>query len=288
MSEALTITWLWSGLQRGQWIVVPGDSGIATKDHYEFNWLRQGKVHIEVEGEAFDVHPEDILLFRPGQEVRWSYDKLEPSVVYTFFFDTASIPTGWPAPRTWPVKRQMPPNDIIRPLFEFVAGHGMHSTTGEEFSILPAIQSAIETMMTAFINGPLDRPQSFPRYYPAAVLRTVAWMSEMLLADPSKKVTSDDLAAVAGVSLQHLSRLFHQYLGNSPMEVLYIYRITRSLIGLRAGRKVESVALELGFSDAAHFSRRFRDLFGKTPSAMQKALAKGYRPKMPKLPLMGS
>jgi len=285
MNTPLRITWLSFGIEHGQWVVAPGYSGIITKYHYEFTWIRQGNVHVGINGETHDGQSGDIYLFQPGQVVRWCYDKLEPSMVYIFYFDLESIPSDYPPPKNWPLKRSLPENDIIRPLFEYVAGHGGPNPS-HTADISPAVNSAIETMMSAFVSGQADRPQSFPHSYPPAILRLLSWIREQMGKDPGRKITAEELAAVAGVSQQHLSRLFHQHLGYSPTEVLYIFRLTRSLIGLRAGRKVEAVALELGFADAAHFSRRFRALFGKTPTTMQKALAKGFQPKRPNVPFM--
>ena len=113
------------------------------------------------------------------------------------------------------------------------------------------------------------------------------WIFNFMNTDPGRQVTLGDLATVAGTDASYLCRVFRQHLGHGPMEVLYVFRITKSLVGLRAGRKLESLAQSLGFYDTSHFVKRFKAFFGKTPSQMQKALAKGYKPKLPKWPFMG-
>ena len=52
------------------------------------------------------------------------------------------------------------------------------------------------------------------------------------------------------------------------------------------GTKIETVALQYGFADASHYTRRFKAHFGMSPAEMRKAMLLGYRPKLPALPHM--
>jgi len=98
-------------------------------------------------------------------------------------------------------------------------------------------------------------------------------MRELVDLDPGRKVDIDDCAAVAEVSSRQLRRLFQEFLGHTPLEVLYMYLIARSLTGLRAGQKIDPLAHEHGFAHAAHYSSRFKAMYGKSPTQMQKAMA---------------
>lgn len=79
------------------------------------------------------------------------------------------------------------------------------------------------------------------------------------------------LAAKAGYSLHHFSRLFAGVLGVSPKEYVLRRRLSeaaRILAGTK--RRVTDVAFDYGFNDLETFTRAFRREFGVTPSAVRR------------------
>jgi AraC-like DNA-binding protein len=82
-----------------------------------------------------------------------------------------------------------------------------------------------------------------------------------------ERLTVANLAAVAGISPPHFSRLFRRETGHSPLEYLIRVRIQRSRILLRSGTdSVTSVALKCGFATPSHFTDCFRKQCGISPS----------------------
>jgi AraC-like DNA-binding protein len=86
------------------------------------------------------------------------------------------------------------------------------------------------------------------------------------LADPSLSVST--LAAALGMSASHIHRVFKSE-PMTPAQYIWERRLeacSRDLLapGL-AGRPVGEIAYGRGFSDAAHFSRAFRERFGCSP-----------------------
>ncbi len=79
----------------------------------------------------------------------------------------------------------------------------------------------------------------------------------------------DDLARVLGVSPSYVSRIFQRELGLSPWEYLAHVRIERARTLLLAPevRSVTEIALRVGFSDPAYFTRTFRRYTGHAPLA---------------------
>ncbi len=79
---------------------------------------------------------------------------------------------------------------------------------------------------------------------------------------------SAELAAAVGVSLRYLQALFRD-LGETPSECIWKRRLriaARDLLDPRlADAGVGQVAFACGFSDVAHFSRRFKAEFGLAP-----------------------
>ena len=295
MSESLDVTNVWCGPEAGQRMSAPGaTTGRAEYSSFAFEWVRQGRSFCRIDSTAYEACPGDIFLIRPQQTVEWAFDPLEPAITSSLYFDVQSIPSSLPPREEWPTKRTLPPDDILSPMLDYVMAHGfdwakaMANGLGAAKPVPPFLGSMITTITTVFISGSLKRPHGFAAYRPAPVQRALQWMASTVSIRPDNKVTLEDLAAVARVCPTHLCHLFHDYVGYPPLEVMYLYRLTRSLIGLRAGHKLESLAASFGFANTAHYARRFKAFFGKSPGEMRIALSKGYKPRLPKLPFMGT
>ncbi len=84
----------------------------------------------------------------------------------------------------------------------------------------------------------------------------------------------EQLAAVAGVSVRTLQRLFDYHVGVSPSFVIRRWRIIEAVEAARIAADVHggwsgwaTVAAELGYADQAHLTRDFRRHLGTSPAA---------------------
>jgi AraC-like DNA-binding protein len=82
------------------------------------------------------------------------------------------------------------------------------------------------------------------------------------------ELTSKTVASALNVSLRSLQAAFHDG-GTTPSEYIWECRLRNSeqdlTNGVLAPLNITDIALRNGFSDSAHFSRRFKDRFGMTP-----------------------
>ncbi|MDD6070165.1 MAG: GyrI-like domain-containing protein [Clostridiales bacterium] len=87
-----------------------------------------------------------------------------------------------------------------------------------------------------------------------------------------KNITADKMAEIAGFSRFHFSRIFKAVLNESPMQYVNRIRLEHSLFLLshRKDMNMTDVALELGFSDSAVFTRAFKKYFNISPSMYRK------------------
>jgi transcriptional regulator GlxA family with amidase domain len=78
------------------------------------------------------------------------------------------------------------------------------------------------------------------------------------------------LAGAAGVSRQHLTRVFRQVIGMSPKRYCRLARFQAGLAYADAGARVKwpQVAAELGYADQSHMIAEFRELSSLTPEAL--------------------
>lgn len=83
----------------------------------------------------------------------------------------------------------------------------------------------------------------------------------------------DDLVARFGLNKRTLQRLFASYVGVSPKWVIQRYRLheaAEQLASSGAGGHA-ALALQLGYSDQAHFVRDFKAIVGLSPAAYARA-----------------
>jgi AraC family transcriptional regulator len=93
------------------------------------------------------------------------------------------------------------------------------------------------------------------------------WMVETRLG---REVTVDDVAAVAGLSRFHLSRLFALAVGQSIMRYARGRRLSEAAKALADGAPdILTVALDHGYGSHEAFTRAFRDQFGVTPEEVR-------------------
>ncbi len=99
-------------------------------------------------------------------------------------------------------------------------------------------------------------------------VRRAMLLMEQHLADP---LAVEEIARRLAVSTRQFERLFHAATAMSPNRFYRLLRLRYGLWMLKTTRRsITNVALEAGFSDCAHFSRQFRDVFGINPSQARK------------------
>ena len=103
---------------------------------------------------------------------------------------------------------------------------------------------------------------------PATVKRAV----DFLQAYACEQFSLEDAAKAANVGMYQLIRLFNRHLGLTPHAYLTQIRISRSRSLLRQGQPISQIALDVGFADQPHFTKRFKQLTGTTPALYAKAM----------------
>jgi transcriptional regulator GlxA family with amidase domain len=82
-----------------------------------------------------------------------------------------------------------------------------------------------------------------------------------------EKLSVDELAAMAGLSVHHFARAFAQSVGVPPHSYLLQRRIEKAQqLVLDTELPLSEIALAVGFFDQSHLARHFRRLAGTPPS----------------------
>lgn len=121
----------------------------------------------------------------------------------------------------------------------------------EEASVAGANQ-----LIQRLVAGPTPRPMS------TAARRAVAYVESHL--DGTPRLT--DAARLAAISPTRLTHIFTDEVGVPFRRFVLWARIKRAVEETARGSDLTRAAHQAGFSDAAHLSRTFRDMFGMRPS----------------------
>src|SRR6476659_4004917 len=110
-----------------------------------------------------------------------------------------------------------------------------------------------------------------PQVPPARYLQRAKDLVDARYAEP---ITVDDLAAAAGLSRAHFSRMFTRTFGESPRSYLQSRRLERAAALLRyTDRSVADICVMVGLLSVGSFTTSFARVYGKPPAA--------YRASMP-------
>ncbi len=101
----------------------------------------------------------------------------------------------------------------------------------------------------------------------SAIARAI-WFIESHFAED---ISLDDIAAAAGLSRYHLSRVFGLSAGRSISAYIRGRRLSGAALDLANGTSgILEVALEAGYGSHEAFTRAFREQFGVTPESIRK------------------
>jgi len=92
--------------------------------------------------------------------------------------------------------------------------------------------------------------------------KTIDFMKKNLAAYPS----IGDLAQISNMSVSRFQMAFRQTYGTTPYEYLKTLRMNQALLLLKdSSYNIQTTAIRLGYKNAGHFSKLFKNIFGVRP-----------------------
>lgn len=128
------------------------------------------------------------------------------------------------------------------------------------------VNRVCEQALTDRVRNPNDRQRLPLRarlgVQNAKVLSIIEYM-EANIAEPLQLV---EIADFVGLSRRQIERLFQQHMGRSPARYYLEIRLDRARhLLMQSTMPVVDVAIACGFVSASHFSKCFREMYGKSP-----------------------
>jgi AraC family transcriptional regulator len=237
---------------------------------WEFVWLMEGDAEYRYNDQAHQAPEGSIVLCRPGGRDYFRWDTRRQTRHAYFHFMITHIPSDWPAVDEWPFVRQPPDADILRPMFQ-------HLLTWRDKGHETTRKLGIAHLLASFVFGEMET-SAFPRQqrWPDAVERVWKYVQERLQTSPEEPISLEELAEVGCVTEEHLCRVFKEATGVTPVHAVRMARLDRALTLLvRSNYSVKEIARLLGFASVFHFSRVFKEAYGRSPRDLRKEIEKG-------------
>jgi len=89
---------------------------------------------------------------------------------------------------------------------------------------------------------------------------------ELMEANVSEPLSLSEISEYVGLSRRQVERLFRRHLGRSPARYYLEIRIDRARhLLLQSNMPIVDVAIACGFVSASHFSKCYREMYGRSP-----------------------
>jgi AraC-like DNA-binding protein len=235
--------------------------GPRIQEHYQLVLVHRGRADIRVDGEWLRVEAGEVALLLPGREERFRFSEAEPTHHSWIHAEFSKGADPWP---TLSGERSaiVPMGDRLAWIMDQLL-HGGLPTTGPGNGLGCALAEA--AFHDVFLRANLLVEKDSPGH--PAVARARNFMEDNL----SSALDLGAIARQAGLSPQHLSRLYRAATGFSPIEHLWCLREETGRRLLReTGLTVAEVADACGFQNPFHFSRRMRQRYGASPRLLRK------------------
>jgi len=214
-----------------------------------------GSTHIAAAG--------DICLVNPG-EVHTGFSPHESGWTYRVFYPEVSL-LQKAADAGSERNRQAPhfPSPVIK---DQLLSQNIHVFLKllEESDISLERESLLLSVLTQMIQRHADIGENSSAHWKKE-RRIVKTVLEYLDAHFTKNVTLSELTDITDMSEFHLLRLFRGEVGLPPHAYLIQKRINYAKSLLSQRLTIAQTALEAGFTDQSHFTRRFKKIMGITP-----------------------
>ncbi len=182
-----------------------------------------------------------------------------------------------PDPRVFPMRENAPLEACATAFFDWVLamnGDPGHKTLFQETRMEAEPFFRLQALMAMCFSELLVRLRESGHAealsvdtHPAVAL-ALRYLGERDLSEPLKEI---EVARASGISLSHLRRLFREQTGFTlkDWDGQRVESGVRHL--LRSGNyRLKEIAAAYGFHSPSHFSRWFRERFGRSPSAFQR------------------
>ncbi|OPA73376.1 AraC family transcriptional regulator [Paenibacillus selenitireducens] len=214
--------------------------------------LYTGEMNVSIDGRELNVKPGHVVLLKPGHEETFTFSKTEET-----WHRWISIRVSPLADKNRDDLYQLPEcltlSEEMNRLTDLILNLQPYCTGSD-----PVIRSLGLAALHLFPieSNRMNRQQE---KHPA-VHKAMMWIRDHY----GQETNLSNLSLHAGVSPEHLLRLFKLHEGTTPIHYLWSYRIERAIELLtHTGLTISEIATRCGFKTSHHFARMIKQITGQ-------------------------
>ncbi len=241
--------------------------GPALRDHYLIHYISTGRGVYTHADKTYELQQGDLFLITPDELISYRADKKDPWEYYWVGFNGTDARrlvnmAGFSA--DCPVLHCDDASKTKQLLLAIAEASGSSAADDAQMvGCLYHFMSHLIRMNNHLITG---NPH---QEYVANALRFIQY-------NYASDIGINDIARYVGISRSQLYRAFLESFGVAPHSYLQRYRINEACSLLRNPNYfIAEVAGSVGFNDPLYFSRVFKSIKGRSPSAYQREKTKG-------------
>ena len=134
------------------------------------------------------------------------------------------------------------------------------------------VNAICEQALTDRVRAPHDRQRLPLRARLGVQNARILSIIEMMEANITEPLALVQIAERAGLSRRQIERLFNRHMGRSPARYYLEIRLDRARhLLIQSALPIVEIAVACGFVSGSHFSKCFRDLYGRSPQQAREA-----------------
>lgn len=225
-----------------------------THDGFAIGVVESGAYHTAPAGHIVVINPGEPHTGHAATRAGWAYRMLYPDV--SLLQQAASQMAGRPQHIPFFAQPVIRDDGLAKLILS------LHATLEESLSTLERESRFLHTFAQLIARHADARPalKSLPED-----CRTVTMARDYLEAHYAEDVSLAALARLTGLSPFHLLRTFRSAIGLTPHAYVTQVRVAQAKRLLLAGLPLTQVALDTGFGDQSHFTKRFKQIVGVAP-----------------------
>jgi AraC-like DNA-binding protein len=237
--------------------------GLQVLDYHLVHYVVSGKGSFQCLGREYKLHAGDSFFIFPGELAGYASDDKDPwNYRWIGFKGThvdqilSNIGISAHRPTIGPnANRRIP-----------VLYHQIQQTLQQADPNCDLQAGAYIRLLLAEYSANRIDPQISRENAPSEIELQIERAIRWLTLQYSQPISIEDMAQTLGYHRTHLSKMFKQHTGVSPMNFLLKIRMERAKLLLNQPLTIEQIASSVGFSDALYFSKQFKKWYGCSPT----------------------
>lgn len=219
------------------------------------SYTADGITHTVGAGDTFIVYPSVVVTYCADEQSPWEYCWVGFNGV-----EARIMIAQTPFTRAAPVVRFPNPDAMRGAIMDIYGASG--TTPAAELRTIGLLYLFLALLIEQAVTESANTDLSLE--YVESAIRFIAH-------NYSGAIDVGDVASSVGISRSHLYRVFMRHIGTSPNNYLTRFRVSQASELLeRSMLPVSAVAASTGYDDQLYFSRVFKKIVGKSPTAYAK------------------